>query len=233
MRILGIDTSTKYAGIAVIEDGILLAQSTMQFMASHSEKLLPEISHVLEIMNISLETIDYYAVTVGPGSFTGLRVGISTVKGLSFVTKKKVIPVSTLEVVAWEFPYCKYQICPIFDARKKEVFTALFKWENNKILRIKEDAVLEINALTSWIEEETVFVGSGAYLYKDKLIEKLGSKAIFPPLIYSVPHPRIVAYIGLQRINEAIDTKDLNPQYLRKSEAEIKMTFSDSSQRKA
>lgn len=89
MRILGIDTSTKYAGIAVLEDGILLAQSTMQFMASHSEKLLPEIAHILEIMKIPLETIDYYAITVGPGSFTGLRVGISTAKGLSFVTKKR------------------------------------------------------------------------------------------------------------------------------------------------
>ncbi|ACI21548.1 MULTISPECIES: tRNA (adenosine(37)-N6)-threonylcarbamoyltransferase complex dimerization subunit type 1 TsaB [Thermodesulfovibrio] len=232
MRILGIDTSTKYAGIAVLEDGILLAQSTMQFMASHSEKLLPEIAHILEIMKIPLETIDYYAITVGPGSFTGLRVGISTAKGLSFVTKKKVIPVSTLEVIAWEFPYCKYQICPIFDARKKEVFTALFKWENNKILRLKEDSVLGINALVDWIKEKTIFAGSGADFYKEKLIEKLGSKAIFPPLIYSVPHPGIVAYIGLQRINEATNGKDLKPEYLRKSEAEIKITLSTSSQDK-
>lgn len=233
MRILGIDTSTKYAGIAVLENGILLAQSTMQFMASHSEKLLPEIAHILEIMKIPLETIDYYAITVGPGSFTGLRVGISTAKGLSFVTKKKVIPVSTLEVIAWEFPHCKYQICPMLDARKKEVFTALFKWENNQILRIKEDSVLGINALLEWIKEKTIFAGTGADLYKEKLIEKLGSKAIFPPLIYSVPNPGIVAYIGLQRINEATNGKDLKPEYLRKSEAEIKMTPSALSQEKA
>lgn len=223
MRILGIDTSTKYAGVAVLEEGILLAQSVMQFMASHSEKLLPEIAHILEIMNIPIETIDYYAITVGPGSFTGLRVGISTIKGLCFVTQKKVVPVSTLEVIAWQFPYCEYQICPMLDARKKEVFTALFKWENNKIQRIKEDSALGIDSVLEWIKEKTVFVGSGSEIYKEKITEKLGNNAIFLPSVYSVPHPEIVAYIGLQRINEAINAKDLKPEYLRKSEAEIKM----------
>ncbi|MCS7215650.1 MAG: tRNA (adenosine(37)-N6)-threonylcarbamoyltransferase complex dimerization subunit type 1 TsaB [Thermodesulfovibrio sp.] len=223
MRILGIDTSTKYAGVAVLEDGILLAQSTMQFMASHSEKLLPEIAHILEIMNIPIETIDYYAITVGPGSFTGLRVGISTIKGLCFVTQKKVVPVSTLEVIAWQFPYCEYQICPMLDARKKEVYTALFRWKNEKITRIKEDSVLGIDALIEWIKEKTIFVGKGAEIYRGILIEKLDSYAILSPLIYSVPNPQVVAYIGLQRINESLDVKNLKPKYLRKSEAEMKI----------
>lgn len=222
MRILGIDTSTKYAGVAVLEDETLLAQSTMQFMAAHSEKLLPEIVHILEIMKIPIETIDYYAITAGPGSFTGLRVGVSTLKGLSFVTQKKVIPVSTLEVIAWGFPYCNYQICPVLDARKREVFAALFRWKENEIQRIKEDSVLNLEALVEWIKEETVFVGSGAELYKEKLIEKLGSKAIFPSSLYSVPNPAAVACIASKRIKEAISAKDLKPVYLRKSEAEIK-----------
>ncbi|MGC8796748.1 tRNA (adenosine(37)-N6)-threonylcarbamoyltransferase complex dimerization subunit type 1 TsaB [Thermodesulfovibrio sp. 3462-1] len=222
MRILGIDTSTKFAGIAVLEDGKLIAQSTMQFMAGHSEKLLPEIAHVLEIMKIPIETIDYYAITAGPGSFTGLRVGVSTVKGFCFMTQKKVIPVSTLEVIAWSFPYCKYQICPILDARKSEVFAALFKWTETQIQRIKEDSVINLEALIQWIKEKTVFIGSGAELYKEKLIEKLGNKAILLPQVYSLPDPAIVAFVALQRLKEAIHAKDLKPVYLRKSEAEIK-----------
>lgn len=222
MRILGIDTSTEYAGVAILEDDKLIAQSIMKFKASHSEKLLPEIVHILETMKIPIETIDYYSVTVGPGSFTGLRVAVSTVKGLSFVTQKKVIPVSTLEVIAWRLPYCKYQISPIIDARKKEIFAALFRWTDNKIERLKEDSVINIETLAEWIKEETVFVGSAVELYKEKLIEKFGRKAIFVNSIYSVVSPSIVAYIASKRINEAIHGKDLKPIYLRKSEAEIK-----------
>ncbi|GAB5045945.1 tRNA (adenosine(37)-N6)-threonylcarbamoyltransferase complex dimerization subunit type 1 TsaB [Thermodesulfovibrio sp. TK110] len=222
MRLLGIDTSTKYAGVAVIEDGRLIAQSIMEFKAAHSEKLLPEIAHVIETMKIPIETIDYYSVTVGPGSFTGLRVAVSTLKGLSFVTQKKVIPVSTLEGIAWGVPYCKYQICPILDARKKEVFAALFRWNDNEIQRIKEDSVINIEALAEWIKEDTLFVGSGVELYKEKLIEKFGGKALFLNSIYSVPNPAIVAFIASKRIEKAIHAKDLKPVYLRKSEAEIK-----------
>jgi tRNA threonylcarbamoyladenosine biosynthesis protein TsaB len=224
MRILGIDTSTKYAGVAVIEDGTLLAQSTMQFMASHSEKLLPEIAHILEIMKIPLETIDYYAITVGPGSFTGLRVGISTVKGLAFVTGKNVVPVSSLKVIARGFPYVDFPICPVMDARKKEVYSAIFKWQNQKLVRVKKDTVLSIDMLTEWIEDKTVFAGDGAILYKDKLIEKLGDKAVFAEPIYSIPSPEIVAIIGEEKVREGafISAKQLQPLYLRKSEAEIK-----------
>jgi len=224
MRILGIDTSTKYAGVAVIEDGTLLAQSTMQFMASHSEKLLPEIAHILEIMKIPLETIDYYAITVGPGSFTGLRVGISTVKGLAFVTGKSVVPVSSLKIIARGFPYVDFPICPVMDARKKEVYSAIFKWQNQKLVRVKKDTVLSIDMLTEWIEDKTVFAGDGAILYKDKLIEKLGDKAVFAEPIYSIPSPEIVAIIGEEKVREGffISAKQLQPLYLRKSEAEIK-----------
>lgn len=224
MRVLSIDTSTRYAGVAVIEDENLIAECIMQFMATHSEKLLPEIIHILETMKIPLESIDYYATIIGPGSFTGLRVGISTLKGLAFVTGKKVVTVSSLEVIAHGFPFCKYQICPLLDARKKEVFAALFRWDDNRILRIKEDSVLSIDALVGWIKEKTVFTGSGAELYRDRLIEKLGGKAIFASSPYFIPRPSAVAYVGLQKVKEGflIHPKDLKPLYLRKSEAEIK-----------
>lgn len=224
MRILSIDTSTTYAGVAVVENENLVAECVMQFMATHSEKLLPEIIHLLETIRVPLESIDYYAVVAGPGSFTGLRVGISTLKGLAFVTGKKVVPVSSLEVIAHSFPFCKYQICPLLDARKKEVFAALFKWDEDRISRLKEDSVLTLDAIVEWIKERTVFTGSGAELYKDRLIEKLGEKAIFAFSPYFIPRPSAIAYIGLQKIKEgfSIHAKDLKPLYLRKSEAEIK-----------
>lgn len=224
MRILGIDTSTKYAGVAVVENRVLIAQSTLQFMASHSEKLLPEIAHILEIMKIPIETIDYYAVTVGPGSFTGLRVGISTVKGLAFATRKNVIPISTLEVIARGFIHVEYPICPILDARKKEVYSALFQWENGKLLRIKRDSVLTPEALTEWIKGKTLFAGDGLSIYKDKLQQLFGEKAIFAESIYNIPSSAIVALMGFEKAEEGkfISARDLSPLYLRKSEAEIK-----------
>ncbi len=224
MRILGIDTSTKYAGVALVEDGIVLAQSSLQFMASHSEKLLPEIVHILEIMKTPLETIDYFAVSVGPGSFTGLRVSVSTVKGLAFATGKGVIPVSTLEVLARGLPFVETLICPILDARKKEVYTALFKWEGEKLIRIKKDSVIKIESLRSWLSEKTIFVGDGVDLYKNQLSQFLGERALFAKPPYNIPLPSLVALIGEERAKEGnfISAKDLQPLYLRKSEAEIK-----------
>ncbi len=224
MRILGIDTSTKYAGVALVEDGMVLAQSSLQFMASHSEKLLPEIVHTLEIMKTPLETIDYFAVSVGPGSFTGLRVSVSTVKGLCFATGKGVIPVSTLEVLARGLPYVESLICPVLDARKKEVYTALFKWEGEKLIRIKEDSVIKIDSLRDWLKEKTVFIGDGIYIYKDQLIQLFGNKALFVKSPHNIPLPSLVALIGEEKAKEGkfISAKDLQPLYLRKSEAEIK-----------
>jgi tRNA threonylcarbamoyladenosine biosynthesis protein TsaB len=224
MRVLGIDTSTKYAGVAIVEDGKLLAQSTLQFMASHSEKLLPEIAHLLEIMEIPLESIDYYAITVGPGSFTGLRVSVSTVKGLSFVTGKKVLPLSVLEVIAKGLPLVEYPICPILDARRKEVYSALFRWDNGKLIRLKDDSVLTPEDLINWIDEKTIFVGDGLSLYREKIVHELGQKAILADAFYGIPFPAIVAFLGEEKAKEGkfISAEELSPIYLRKSEAEIK-----------
>jgi len=224
MRILGIDTSTKYAGVAVLDDGNLIAQSIMQFKAAHSEKLLPEIAHILEIMKIPIETIDYYAITVGPGSFTGLRVGVSTLKGLGYVTGKYIIPVSSLEVIARRVVLVEKPICPILDARKKEVYTALFRWSQGKLVRIKKDSVLTIEKLAEWIKEQTIFTGDGVSIYKEKIMDLFGEKAIFIDSIYGIPSPEIVALIGNEKLKEGfyISAKELEPVYLRKSEAEIK-----------
>ncbi|MDI6714753.1 MAG: tRNA (adenosine(37)-N6)-threonylcarbamoyltransferase complex dimerization subunit type 1 TsaB [Thermodesulfovibrio sp.] len=224
MRILGIDTSTKYAGVAVLDDGNLIAQSIMQFKASHSEKLLPEIAHIFEIMKIPLETIDYYAITVGPGSFTGLRVGVSTIKGLAYVTGKYIIPVSSLEVIARRIVLVEKPICPILDARKKEVYTALFQWNEGKLIRIKKDSVLTIEKLAEWINEQTIFTGDGVSIYKEKISALFGTKAIFIDSIYRIPSPEIVATVAQEKLKEGffISAKELEPIYLRKSEAEIK-----------
>lgn len=223
MLILGIDTSTKYAQIALVEDEKLLAEVTIQFKATHSEKLIPEIAHSLNMLDIPLQAIDYYAVSIGPGSFTGLRVAVSTVKGLSFVTGKKVIPVSTLEAIAWNFPYCKYQICPLIDARKKEVFSALFKWQEDEIVRVTEDRVLKVDELVSLIQEKTLFVGDAAKLYEVYLTEKLGDYAIVSSSFYNTSRASSIAFLGLKKLKESlVNAKQLVPNYLRKSEAEIK-----------
>ncbi len=224
MRILGIDTSTKYAGLAIVENSELIACCSMQLQASHSEKLIPEIAHILEIMKIPIETIDCYAVTAGPGSFTGLRVAVSTVKGLSFSTGKPVVTLSTLEVMARGFPSVSYPICPILDARKKEVYLALFKWRENILTRIKEDSVVSIDSIVDWIKEKTIFIGEGVRVYKHRLMEKLGNNAMFIESVYGIPNPALVAIMGEEKAKrgEFVSAHQLEPFYLRKSEAEIK-----------
>lgn len=224
MRVLGIDSSTKYAGVAVVEDGNVLVQSSLQFMAGHSEKLLPEIVHILEIMKINLESIDYYAVTVGPGSFTGLRVAVSTVKGLAFVTRKNVVPLSTLEIMANNFPYSRFLICPILDARKKEVYGALFRWQKEALVRLQDDSVMPIERLKEWVNENTLFIGDGSRLYRDRLREIFGEKAFFAEPNFNIPSPALVGLLGEKKAMEGffVSAKELEPYYFRKSEAEIK-----------
>lgn len=224
MLTLGLDSSTKYAGVSIVEDGKVIAHSTLLFRASHSEKLLPAVVRTLEILDIPLERIDFYAVTVGPGSFTGLRVAVSTVKGLAFATGKRVVPLSTLEVIARAFAFVPYPICPILDARKGEVYAALFRWSERGFERIMDDTVMSVEALLSLISEKTLFVGDGLEIYGGKIREIFGHKAIIAEPFRGIPLPSIVALLGEDRAKsgQTVSARELVPKYLRKSEAEIK-----------
>ena len=120
MRILAIDTSTMLGGIAIMDESLLIAESRLNVKSTHSERLMTEIEHCLKQSGVKISDIDVFAVATGPGSFTGLRIGLSTVKGFSYATGKPIVSVPTLEALAWNFPYSRYPVCTMLDARKKK-----------------------------------------------------------------------------------------------------------------
>lgn len=224
MILLAVDTSTSVGGVALLDDARLVAESRLNVRVTHSERLMGEIDAVLAHAKVAVVDIDVFAVATGPGSFTGLRVGVSTVKGLVFATGKRLVTVPTLEAFAWNLPQCRHDVCPLLDARKKQVYGAVFSWQDQGFIRRINEQAIHIDQLVQAITEPTVFLGEGALLYGDSIRKSLGSRALFghPPSM--VPAPSNVAFLGMSRAlrNEFADPVSVTPLYLRRSEAELK-----------
>lgn len=229
MKILAIDTSTMLGGIAIMDESLLIAESRLNVKSTHSERLMTEIEHCLKQSGIKISDIDVFAVATGPGSFTGLRIGLSTVKGFSYATGKQIVSVPTLEALAWNFPYSKYPVCTMLDARKKEVYAALFKWEGENFTRLINETPAKPeefarDALRVTHDDKFIFAGEGAALYRDKIIEVMGEKAVFASPEKTGPSPANVAVLGFKKAKagEFSEPISLIPMYIRKSEAEVK-----------
>jgi len=232
MIILAVETSTLLGGIAILHDTSgVIAEGKLNIQATHSERLMTEIAHFMEKTSYQLKDIDAFAVSIGPGSFTGLRIGLSTVKGFSYATGKPVVAVPSLEALAWNFPFSRHPVCTIFDARKKEVYAAVFLWEGEGFKRMVNETAAKVERLMEYLEQEEallgekiLFTGEGALLYREAIISRLSEKALFPPVDKMIPSPANVACVGLQKAlrGEFAEPVSLVPFYLRKSEAEIK-----------
>ena len=129
MKILALETATLAGSIAIVDDRYgLVSEVRVNLKIAHAERLMPSIQWILDASRMSIDEIDAFAVSIGPGSFTGLRIGLSTAKGLSYAAKKPIVPVPTLDAFARMLPYCSYMICPLFDARRSQVYAALYTW---------------------------------------------------------------------------------------------------------
>jgi tRNA threonylcarbamoyladenosine biosynthesis protein TsaB len=228
MKILGIDTSTSCGSLGIIDDDAVVAEYALLRDETHSTRLVPAIQALLKEARLDLDEIDGIAVSLGPGSFTGLRVGLSAVKGLALAAEKPVVGVPTLDALAANLPFTPYLICPLLDARKGEVYTALYKdGEGGQVEQLTPYQVLSpLDLLEKIPLQETIFLGDGVEAYRELIMERLSAKALFAP-----PHLRFlrgssVAEIGLQRFKkgEKDDTSSLVPIYVRPSDAEIKWT---------
>lgn len=216
-------------GIAVADDNSgLIAEVRLNVRSTHSERLMSTIDYVFKQSGLTVSDIDVFAISIGPGSFTGLRIGLSTIKGFSYSTGKPIVSVPTLEAFAWNFPFSRFNICPMLDARKSEVYTAVFHWEGEIFKRLIEECSTDVERLLEDTRlgktEKILFTGDGAILYRNKITAILGDRAVFASIDKMVPSPANVAMIGLQKATkgEYIEPVTLAPFYIRKSEAEIK-----------
>ena len=228
MRVLAIETASTLGGVAVMDSTAgLLAESRLNVKAvSHSERLMAEVDAVLGRCGLTLGDIDALVSSVGPGSFTGLRIGIATVKGIAFATGARVVGVSSLEALAWGAggPL----VCPTFDARRKEVYAGVFRVLTGGLERVIGEAAYAPEALAlklAGLDEPVVLAGEGALIYRAVFESALGGSAIYAPPHRMVPSPSALAHLGLMRAmaGEYTDGERLAPAYIRKSEAELRL----------
>lgn len=225
MKILAVDTSAAVASVAVIEDGTILGEYSINNKKTHSQKLLPMIDELLKNLDLKVVDIDYFAASSGPGSFTGLRIGITTIKALAYSTNKQVIAVPTLDALANNVTASEALICPIMDARNNQVYTALYSSENGIIKNITEYMGVHITDLCDIINgknKKVIFLGDGVAIHKNFLKEKLQVPCEFASAASLLPRSASVAEVAMKMLmeNRQESSFDMVPFYLRKSQAE-------------
>ncbi len=224
MKILGIDSSGLVASVALVEDDILVAEYTMNYKKTHSQTLLPMLNEIVSMANIDLQEIDAIAVAAGPGSFTGLRIGAATVKGLGLALDKQVIPVPTCEGLAYNLWGSDGLVCPIMDARRNQVYTGLYR-VGDTLEVVLDQAAMDIQELIQIINEnwtEVTFLGDGVPVFRSAIEEGLQVPYRFAPAQMNRQRAASVAALGMKYYEEgkAVLSDDFAPIYLRKSQAE-------------
>ncbi|MGO1372502.1 MAG: tRNA (adenosine(37)-N6)-threonylcarbamoyltransferase complex dimerization subunit type 1 TsaB [Senegalia sp. (in: firmicutes)] len=225
MKILVIESSTRVATCAVMDDDSLLGEHIINDNMTHSVKLMPSVASLMENLGLQPKDIDVYAVAVGPGSFTGLRIGIASIKAMAHAHKKKTIAIPTMDALAFNIPFADGIIVPMLDARRDRVYCGIYKWVDSKFIVEMEQDVLNIKDLIDLLkkrDEKIIINGDVKEKYEDMLKEELGERVIFSTKAGQMPRASSVAELALIKFNnnESIDYKDLLPEYLRKSQAE-------------
>ncbi len=224
MKVLALETATLAGSIAIVDDVEgLIGEVKVSVKIAYSERLMPSIEWLLKASGISIKEIDAFAVSIGPGSFTGLRIGLTTVKGFAFATGKPVMPVRTLDAFARTLPFCPHLICPMLDARKNEVYAAFYRWDNGICTKLMPETSIKPDELLKDIHGPVVFMGEGAKIYKNVISDLLKTRAIYAPLSQMYPSASTVAEIAIEMIKQgiAVDPVSLTPFYIRKCEAEV------------
>lgn len=219
MIVLSVDTSTMISSCALLEDGVIIGEMNINQQKTHSETLVPMIKDMLERLEVKPEKIDLYAVGKGPGSFTGLRIGMTTVKTMAQVFKKDIIGISTLEALAYSVASSK-KIVPLLDARGGRVYYGIYRWENQILEEIEKDELIYLDELLERLpDEDYIFVGEGARIYKDTLIER-GFNVAAESLNSCVG--KAFCLLALEKREKGIldNPYTLAPEYIRKSQAQ-------------
>jgi tRNA threonylcarbamoyladenosine biosynthesis protein TsaB len=224
MKILAVDTSTTSGSIALLDGARVMAEETVQSAQTHNRRLLKNMDHFLRELGWSLEDLDGFAVTIGPGSFTGLRIGVTTVKTLAWATGKLFAGISSLDALAAPFGFAALPICPLVDARKSEIYFALYHPDGKGTIRLQGPyRVDSAERIGEKIKGPTIFCGDGWPLCQELLGKKLGALAVVAPAPFHVIRASQVGELARKKFEEqqAEDPLTCTPLYVRPSEAEI------------
>lgn len=225
MKILAVDSSGLVASVAILDKDKIYAEYTINNKKTHSQTLLPMLDEIVQVLEIDLKEIDAIAVAGGPGSFTGLRIGSSTVKGLGMVLDKPIINVPTVDALAFNLFGTKYMICPLMDARRNQVYTGLYEFINDEFVVIKNQVAVGIDEIAAEInnmDRGVIFLGDGIDVQKETLKE-----IIKVPMFFAPPHllrqrAGAVGALGLIYFEKGLveSADEHEPEYLRLSQAE-------------
>lgn len=228
MKVLAIESASTTASAALVSEEGILAEFTTNFQKTHSETLLPMVKECCDMTETSVNDVDAIAVSVGPGSFTGLRIGASTAKGLAFAAGKPIIPVPTLDAMAYGMFGSEFVLCPIMDARRGEVYTGLYSFDGTQF-RVHESATacaIEVQAekakkLGAELGKKVCYLGDGVPVFKEKL-KTLDETAVFAPAHLVFQKASSVATLGMKLLAEGVQESSFTfePLYLRESQAE-------------
>ena len=223
MRILAVETATLAGSAALIEDGQVIGATSLEIPVTHSERLMAMVDRLLQECGRDIEKMDALAVSIGPGSFTGLRVGIATIKGLALTLGLPVAPVPTLDALASNLPFADSVVCPLLDARKGEVYCSLYRWREDRMERLSEYLALPPQSLAERLTPPVIVIGDGVPACRPFLAH-LGRGVREAPASHSAPAAAVVGLLGgtILASGHAVAGDALQPLYLRPSEAELK-----------
>lgn len=225
MRILAVDTASGSGSVAVADGDDFLAEIVSARRETHSRYLMTLIDRALQMAGLRLNEIDGFAVTRGPGSFTGLRIGISTVKGLAWVTQKPVVGISSLEALAVQAAPASSLICAMLDARNNEVYLGRYRIVDGRLKKDLDEQVVSPAVAIEGIDETCFFIGDGALKYRRMIAGELGERASFALSFQNILRASAILYLSQFKFtkNQADNAATLSPHYLRKSYAELKI----------
>lgn len=225
MRVLALDTSSIVASAAVVDEEKLIGEITFNYKKQHSTILLPLIDRLLSSLDMDIKDVDGIACASGPGSFTGLRIGAATAKGLCHGAGKPLIGVPTLDALAFNAACCSGIICPIIDALRDNVYTSLYRWERGGLYKFEDYMAVHIDELIEKLKgygSPVVFLGDGIFIQREKIERELGGNASFMPPNSNMARASSIAVLAMKRLkeNKTDDYLTFAPFYLRKSQAE-------------
>ena len=224
MLVFGIDTCCMAATAAIMNEKIMVAQTVINQNKTHSQIMMPQIEQMFKAAEVEPSAIDAFAAAVGPGSFTGVRIGVATAKALAQAANKPCVAVSTLEALAFSSKYFDGIICPVLDARRNQVYNALF-YGGKEMKRLTDDRALALDELLAQLKEygkKVLFMGDATLVFEEEIRSALGELAYFAPKVSNLNLAGAVAEIGLDKLKKGETTEygKLVPEYIRLSQAE-------------